>query len=194
MKPQDPNIPSGNNMTTASSNYQSIHLQSEAFDIFAQDFALLKKTVLQLTHRLNQQLDCTSNLELDIETLKSENLKLVTDVKILRNDHQELLNQMFGLERKNQYYANENEALRRLIHANQQLDQKQGERQSSLSPFRSEEVAQNRVGRSMSSQNRENSTRDLILNYGQRPEDPKRVDYRPNEPLTFQQSLNHTYT
>lgn len=74
-------------MTTASSHLQSIHLQSEAFESFANDFALMKKTILQLSHKLSQQADRVTNLEIDVDGLKTENLKLLTDMKVLRNEH-----------------------------------------------------------------------------------------------------------
>lgn len=38
-----------NNLT----HNQSIHMQSEAFESFAQDFSLMKKTILQLSHKIN---------------------------------------------------------------------------------------------------------------------------------------------
>ena len=50
-----------------------------------------------------------------MDALKTENLKLVTDMKILRNEHQEVLNSMFSLERKNVNLQTENEALRRMM-------------------------------------------------------------------------------
>jgi predicted mannosyl-3-phosphoglycerate phosphatase (HAD superfamily) len=56
-----------------------------------------------------------NELEIDIDQIKTENLKLTTDMKILRNEHQEVLNQMFGLERRNSNLTAENEALKRMI-------------------------------------------------------------------------------
>jgi len=41
-------------MTTASSHLQSIHLQSEAFESFTNDFSIMKKTLLQLSHKVTQ--------------------------------------------------------------------------------------------------------------------------------------------
>ncbi len=102
-------------MTTASSHLQSIHLQSEAFESFANDFALMKKTILQLSHKLSQQTDRVTNLEIDVDGLKTENLKLLTDMKVLRNEHQEVLNSLFTQERRNSTLVAENEALKRMI-------------------------------------------------------------------------------
>lgn len=50
-----------------------------------------------------------------MQGLKTENLKLLTDMKVLRNEHQEVLNSLFKQERRNQSLAAENEALKRML-------------------------------------------------------------------------------
>lgn len=102
-------------MTTASSHLQSIHLQSEAFESFTNDFSIMKKTLLQLSHKVTQQAERVTTLEVDVQGLKTENLKLLTDMKVLRNEHQEVLNSLFTQERRNQSLASENEALKRML-------------------------------------------------------------------------------
>jgi hypothetical protein len=37
----------------------------------------------------------------EIEKLKTENIKLGTDVKIIRNEHSEILHSLYSLEKKN---------------------------------------------------------------------------------------------
>jgi hypothetical protein len=47
--------------------------------------------------------------------MRVENLKLVTDVKMMRNEHQEIMNSMFNMEQKSSTIAHENEVLRRIL-------------------------------------------------------------------------------
>jgi hypothetical protein len=94
---------------------QSIHLQSEAFEAFSSDFALMKKSLLHVTHKLGLQNDRIQSLEDEMDGVRTENLKLVTDMKIIRNEYQEVLNSMFTLEKRNANLGAENEALKRLL-------------------------------------------------------------------------------
>jgi hypothetical protein len=41
-----------------------------------------------------------ASLEMEVEYLKRENLKLTTDVKMIRNEQMEQVNQMFVTERR----------------------------------------------------------------------------------------------
>jgi hypothetical protein len=82
-------------------------------DAFTTDFALLKKTVLSLTSKLSLQDEKLAALELEVEYLKRENLKLTTDVKVIRNEQMEQVNQMFVQERRVKELQAENESLRR---------------------------------------------------------------------------------
>ncbi len=54
-----------------------------------------------------------ASLELEVEHLKRENLKLTTDVKVIRNEQMEMVNQMFVSERRMKDLQMENESLRR---------------------------------------------------------------------------------
>jgi len=73
----------------------------------------LKKTVLSLTSKLSLQDEKLAALELEVEYLKRENLKLTTDVKVIRNEQMEQVNQMFVQERRVKELQAENESLRR---------------------------------------------------------------------------------
>ncbi len=57
--------------------------------------------MMQMQNRLNGQEEKTKSLEDLVEKLKTENLKLSTDVKIIRNEHSEILHSLFNLEKKN---------------------------------------------------------------------------------------------
>lgn len=76
-------------------------LQSEAFDLFAQDFAHMKKTILQMQQRQDNGEDKMKLLEEEVERLRTENVKLTTDVKIIRSEHSEIMHSLYTLEKKN---------------------------------------------------------------------------------------------
>ncbi len=94
---------------------------------------MLKKTVIQLQTKVGLQEEKIHSLESEVDALKTENLKLTTDVKLIRNEHQELINTLFALERKNQQLTTENEILKR------------GTNNSSGSPYRSMQQLQSKV-------------------------------------------------
>lgn len=48
--------------------------------------------------------------------MRTENLKLTTDMKVIRNEYQEVLNSMFTLERRNANLGAENERMKRGVH------------------------------------------------------------------------------
>jgi len=62
-------------------------MNTEAFEAFATDFALLRKTVMSLQSKLSEQSERILSLENEVDILKTENLKLTTDVKLIRNEH-----------------------------------------------------------------------------------------------------------
>jgi hypothetical protein len=61
-------------------------------DSLTTDFALLKKTVISLTSKISLQDEKLASMELEVEHLKRENLKLTTDVKVIRNEQMEMVN------------------------------------------------------------------------------------------------------
>ena len=66
-----------------------------------------------MTSKLSLQDEKVASLELEVEHLKRENLKLTTDVKVIRNEQMEAVNQMFLNERRMKDLQLENESLRR---------------------------------------------------------------------------------
>lgn len=59
--------------------------------------------------------DRAIGLERQVDKLKNENLKLSTDIKIIRNEHSEILHKVVNLDRKNQQLLQENEQIRRHV-------------------------------------------------------------------------------
>lgn len=47
----------------------------------------MKKNLVSLNQKFNQQSERIGELELEMDRLKTDNLKLVTDMKILRNEN-----------------------------------------------------------------------------------------------------------
>jgi hypothetical protein len=66
-----------------------------------------------MTSKLSLYDEKVASLELEVEHLKRENLKLTTDVKVIRNEQMEMVNQLFVNERRMKDLQLENESLRR---------------------------------------------------------------------------------
>ncbi len=62
---------------------------------------------------MSEQNEKINFLENEVDSLKTENLKLTTDVKLIRNEHQELINTMFSIERKQMQVSTENDMIKR---------------------------------------------------------------------------------
>jgi len=69
--------------------------------------------VISLSSKASLQDEKLAALELEVEHLKRENLKLTTDVKLIRNEQMEQINQVFVLERRAKDLQIENDALKR---------------------------------------------------------------------------------
>ncbi|CDW78098.1 UNKNOWN [Stylonychia lemnae] len=184
-------------------NYESKFAGIEGFSDFAKDFSLMKNKILQLQQSLAQNEEKTNNLESQVDKLKTENLKLTTDVKIIRNEHSEILHKLVNIDKKNQQLYIENEILRKQITEdgnmiNKSYDQriasggdqmsqsfdKQNE-QRKLSPF------QGVLNKDRSfSNSRDDSVPKPKTIQIQKPSTSKNMNA---EFLSFQPSLNQTY-
>ena len=69
--------------------------------------------MISLSSKASLQDEKLAALELEVEHLKRENLKLTTDVKLIRNEQMEQINQVFVLERRAKDLQIENDALKR---------------------------------------------------------------------------------
>lgn len=61
----------------------------------------MKNKILSLNNRLKDNEEKTKDLKDEVERLKTDNLKLTTDVKIMRNEQSEVLHSLYTLEKKN---------------------------------------------------------------------------------------------
>ena len=66
------------------------------------------------TNTLSVRYDSNLNSHIlyKVEKLKTDNIKLNSDLKIMRNDHSELLHAVFSLEKKVELLHKENQALK----------------------------------------------------------------------------------
>jgi len=63
----------------------------------------------------------TKYLQEEIETLKTDNVKLSSDMKIIRGEHSEMLHTLYSLEKKNISLQHENQVLKRLVSGEREL-------------------------------------------------------------------------
>ena len=70
----------------------------------------IKMNVLLTTQK--EQEDKIGNLQAMVDKLTAENIKVNADMRILRDEHTEVLHQMFNFEKKNEVLLRENNTLR----------------------------------------------------------------------------------
>eukprot|EP00347_Sterkiella_histriomuscorum_P001188 403372989 len=102
-------------------NLSTIELQSEAFQVFSQDFAHMKQKIIQMQRQLNQTDEKAYLFEDQLNRLKTENIKLTTDMKIIKSEHVELLEKVDILDKKNHHLQQENQILRNMIKGEKQI-------------------------------------------------------------------------
>ena len=61
----------------------------------------MRNKIISLSQRLQENEEKTGHLNEEVEKLKTENIKLTTDVKIIRNEQSEVLHSLYSLEKKN---------------------------------------------------------------------------------------------
>lgn len=57
----------------------------------------------------------TQVLENQVDKLKTENIKLNTDIKIIRNEHSEILHKLITIDKRNKELIKENEEMKKLM-------------------------------------------------------------------------------
>jgi len=88
---------------------------SEAVKQFTNDFDLMRRKFTEMQASMKSYQDSISNLHGEIGGLKNENLKLNADIKIIRNEHNEMAQSIFSLETKNMELTKENRALQEMV-------------------------------------------------------------------------------
>ena len=66
-----------------------------------EDFTRMKSKINSLIENLKVTDEKIARLEFEVKRLTQENTKLTTDMKILRDEHTEVLHQLFSIDKKN---------------------------------------------------------------------------------------------
>ena len=76
------------------------------------DFNRMKVKINHLMKTHKAQDDKIDQLQRTVDRLTADNVKVQTDMKILRDEHTEVLHAMFSYEKRNQELVRENSELR----------------------------------------------------------------------------------
>jgi len=72
----------------------------------------MKTKMSSVVGRVQETEERTKSLEAQVDRLTAENIKLTADMKILRDEHTEVLHNLFIFERKNNSLLHENNTLK----------------------------------------------------------------------------------
>ena len=74
----------------------------------SKDYEYMKEKIIKLQQKFDQSEKDKENLEKQFEIIKTENVKFVSDIKIMRGEHSEIMHTMANLERKFDQLEREN--------------------------------------------------------------------------------------
>ena len=81
----------------------------------------MKQKVFTMQTRMSENDEKTKYLQEEIEVLKTDNVKLSSDMKIIRGEHSEMLHTLYSMEKKNISLQHENQILKRLVSGEREL-------------------------------------------------------------------------
>ena len=87
-------------------------VSSQSLAKFMNDFNRMKHKMNMLINTQKEQEEKITTLQGMCDRLTAENIKVNTEMRILRDEHTEVLHQMFNFNKKNQDLLKENNALR----------------------------------------------------------------------------------
>jgi len=76
----------------------------------------MKKKFLEMQTSMSEHLDNIATLNARVARLQDENTVLNADVKVIRNEHSEMVHKVFDLEKKNSSLLHENVTLKDLLY------------------------------------------------------------------------------
>ena len=76
----------------------------------------MKKKFLEMQASMSEHLDNIAGLNQKVSRLQDENTVLNADVKVIRNEHSEMVHKVYDLEKKNQSLVHENLTLKDLLY------------------------------------------------------------------------------
>ena len=68
---------------------------------FSKDFDLMRKKFIEMHDQMQTYEKSISQLDGEVKKLGNENLKLNTDIKVIRNEHSEVIHTVHNLKKKN---------------------------------------------------------------------------------------------
>jgi uncharacterized coiled-coil DUF342 family protein len=71
---------------------------SEAVVQFSRDFDLMRKKFGEMHHNMSDYQENIKTLNQQVSQLKNENIKLNSDIKVIRNEHSEMVHTVYKLE------------------------------------------------------------------------------------------------
>ena len=89
---------------------------SEAILQFSKDFDLMRKKFGDILEKMQVYDRSFLAMNKQIDKLQSENIKLTSDIKVIRNEHTEMVHSVYKLEKKNEALVSENLTLKDMIY------------------------------------------------------------------------------
>jgi hypothetical protein len=88
----------------------------------AKDYQYLKEKIIRMQQRLDESEDERARLENHLEVVKTENVKFVSDIKIMKNEHSEIMHTMSNIEKKIDQLERENWYFKSIIERNERRE------------------------------------------------------------------------
>jgi archaellum component FlaC len=99
---------------TTMSNYEAPYPR-DAVKQIAKDYEYLKEKLIKMQQKLDDSERDKERLENQLETIKTENVKFISDIKIMKSEHSEIMHTMSTIERKIDQLERENCYFRSII-------------------------------------------------------------------------------
>ena len=87
-------------------------MQGDVVVQFGDEFTELKKKVLDLTRRLDKSETNQSDMKVHVDQMRSDNIRMATDMKMMKDEQGEMLHTIYRLEKANMVLNQENAAMK----------------------------------------------------------------------------------
>ena len=95
------------NNQTPQANYE-VTTPTNAVSKMARDYEYLKEKIIKMQHQLDESDRERTRLETRLDSVKTENIKFISDIKVMKNEHSEIMHTMSKIERKVDQLEREN--------------------------------------------------------------------------------------
>ena len=86
------------------------------------DFTRMKSKINSLIQKAKATDEKVARLDSEVDRLTNENTKLTAEMKILRDEHTEVLHQLFSMDKKNAAYFKDTIEFKRLSNRDSESD------------------------------------------------------------------------